>query len=379
MDFNFTEEQLLIQQTLREFGEKEIKPRARKWDEEEAFPWDAVRELGGLGFFGLNIPERYGGAGADSVSYALAIEEIARYDASLAITVASHSSLAAGHILEFGTDEQKERYLPDLATGKKLGAWALTEPGSGSDSAGLLTRAEEKPDHWVLSGSKTFISQGSVAGTYIVMARTDPTPGQHGISAFIVERGTPGLRAGKNIKKMGVRASDTAELSFEQVEIPRGNLLGKRNEGFKNTMSMLDRGRIGIGAMAVGIARGAFEDSAAYARERRQFGKPIAEHQAIGWILADMATRIEAARLLVMQAADLKERGLSFTREAASAKLFASEAAMWVTTKAVQVHGGYGYTREHNVERYMRDAKICEIGEGTSEIQRLIIARELLE
>jgi alkylation response protein AidB-like acyl-CoA dehydrogenase len=378
MNFDLSEEQRLLRQTLRDFAAREIAPGAGVRDETARFPSELIPRMAALGLFGINVPQTYGGAGFDSVSGATIIEEIARVDAAVALMVASHNSLCAGHVLGFGNEAQKEKYLPYLASGEKLGAWALTEPHSGSDAAALKTRATFNAGHWVLNGQKQFITQGSTAGIYVIMASTDPSRGKDGISAFIVERGTPGLNVGKIENKLGVRASDTAALHLEELRVPETNLLGEQNGAFKNVLQVLQGGRIGIGAMAVGLACGALEESLKYAAERKQFGKALAEFQAVQWMLADMATEIDAARLLVQRAARLKDIGQPFSKAASQAKLYASEAAMRATSKAIQIHGGYGYVKDYPVERYFRDAKLCEIGEGTSEIQRVIIAKELL-
>jgi len=378
MDFELGEDLREIQRTLREFCEAEVKPHARAWDESGTFPRDVVRKLGELGFLGLSVPEEYGGAALGALAGAVIIEEVARYDGSLALTVASHNGLGTNHILRFGTEAQRRRWLPALASGEKLAAWALTEPGSGSDAAGLRTTAVRRGDRWVLNGAKTFITQGTVGGTFVVLALTDPEKRQRGITAFVLEPGMKGFSQRPIHAKLGMRSSDTAELHLEEVEVPDEHRLGEVGEGFLDTLKILDRGRITIGALAVGLARGALEESRAYARERQAFGKPIAEHQAIAFMLADMATETSAARLLVHRAATLCDAGAPFGREASMGKLFASEAAMRATGKAIQIHGGYGYTKDFPVERYFRDAKLCEIGEGTSEIQRLVISRDIL-
>ncbi len=378
MDFALTDEHRSIQATIREFGEREVKPHAARWDEEESFPHDTVRRLGALGFLGMALPEDVGGGGADTLAAALVVEGIARYDASLGLTVASHTSLASGHLNLFGSEALRRRFLPKMATGEWLGAWCLTEPGSGSDAAALRTRAVRDGDGWVLNGTKMFITQGTVAHVYVVMAATAPEQGARGISAFVVERGTPGLGTGRKIEKLGLRASDTAEVVLENVRVPAEHLIGRENEGFTQTLRVLDGGRIGIAAWCLGIGRGALEESLAYAQARQAFGRPIAQLQAIQFMLADMATRLDAARMLLYRAASLKDAGRPFRAAASMAKLHASEAAMWATTKAVQIHGGYGYMRDYPVERYMRDAKLGEIGEGTSEVQRMVIARALL-
>ena len=378
MNFDLTEEQKLLKQTIRDFAETQIAPGAAARDEAARFPTELIPKMAELGLFGIMIPQEYGGAGLDTLSAAIIGEELARVDAAIALIVASHNSLCAAHILNFGSEMQKQKYLPSLARGEKLGAWALTEPGSGSDAAALKTRATLEGEHWVLSGEKQFITQGSTAGVYVIMTSTEPSQGKRGISAFIAESGIAGLRVGKIENKLGVRASDTVAVQIEDARVPKANLLGQLNGSFDDVLKVLQGGRVGIGAMAVGIAQGAFEESIKYARMRKQFGKPIAEFEAIQWMLADMATEIDAARLLVYRAAQLKDRGMVFVTAASEAKLYAAEAAMRATTKAIQIHGGYGYIKDYPVERYFRDAKICEIGEGTSEIQRMIIAKELL-
>ena len=378
MNFDLSEEQTLLRQTVREFAEREIAPGASARDQAARFPSELIPRMADLGLFGINIPQAYGGAELDALCATIIIEEVARFDGALALIVASHNSLCAGHILSFGDETQKEKYLPPLASGKKLGAWALTEPGSGSDAAALKTSARFDADHWILNGEKQFITQGSTAGVYVIMASTDPSQGKRGISAFIVERDTPGLSVSRVEDKLGVRASDTAGLRMEALRIPKDSLLGDLNGAFDNLARILQGGRIGIGAMAVGLARGAFEEALKYASQRQQFGKFIAEFEAIQWMLADMATEIEAARLLVQRAARLKDAGQPFSQAASEAKLYAAEAAMRATTKAIQIHGGYGYLKDYPVERYFRDAKLCEIGEGTSEVQRMIIAKDIL-
>jgi butyryl-CoA dehydrogenase len=378
MNFDLTEEQKLLKQTIRDFAEAQIAPGAGERDEAARFPTELMPKMAELGLFGIMIPQEYGGTGLDAVSAAIVVEELARVDAAVALIVASHNSLCAAHIHAFGNEMQKQKYLPPLAHGEKLGAWALTEPGSGSDAAALKTRAILEGEYWVLSGEKQFTTQGSTAGVYVIMASTEPSHGRKGISAFIIERGTAGLRVGKVENKLGVRASDTAAVQIEDVRVPKENLLGQLNGSFYDVLTVLQGGRVGIGAMAVGIAQGALEESIKYARMRQQFGKPIAEFEAIQWMLADMATEIDAARLLVYRAARLKDRGMPFVIAASEAKLYAAETAMRAATKAIQIHGGYGYIKDYPVERYFRDAKICEIGEGTSEIQRMVIAKGLL-
>ncbi len=379
MDFALTEEQEIFRKSVREFAEKEIMPRAHEIDQKGEFPWDIVRKMAELGLMGLPFPEEYGGAGGDAISYAIAVEEIARASGSVAITYSAHISLACTPIYLFGTEEQKRKYLIPMARGEKIGAFGLTEPGAGSDAAAIKTRAVLDGDEWVINGQKIFITNGSVADVVVIAAVTDPAKGKKGISNFIVEKGTPGFRVGREEDKMGLRGSVTSELIFENCRVPKENLLGKEGEGYKQFLITLDGGRIGIGAMAVGLGMAALEAAARYAKERVQFGQPIAEFQAIQWMLADMATELEAARLLVYRAAWLKDRGQRFTKEAAMAKLFASEAAVRACYKAIQIHGGYGYTRDYPVERFYRDARLTTIGEGTSEIQRLVIARYILE
>jgi alkylation response protein AidB-like acyl-CoA dehydrogenase len=379
MHFQLSEHHELLRKTVREFARTEVLPRARQWDEEERFPKEVVPRLAELGLLGIRIPEEYGGSGMDMQSYAICVEEIARADGSLALTVASHNGLGTGHILTFGTEAQKKKYLPKAARGEWLAAWALTEPGSGSDSASLRTTARRDGDKWILNGTKMFITQGSVGGFCVVLARTNPdVPKQKGITAFIVEHGTKGFSASKHLEKLGCRSSDTVELTLEDVVVSDEQRLGEIDHGFTDTMKILDRGRISIAAMAVGLGFGALEMAISYAKDRKQFGKPIAEFQAIQWMLADMKTELDAAQLLTYRAAWLADQGRPFTKEASMAKLFASEAASRACNKALQIHGGYGYTREFHVERHLRDAKICEIGEGTSEVQRLVIAKQIL-
>jgi butyryl-CoA dehydrogenase len=378
MNFELNEEQRQIRDTLEDFARREIKPNAAKWDEEETFPREVMAKLGELGFLGVSFPEQYGGGGADTLSQVLVVEGLARYDAGLALSCAAHMSLASGHIATFGSASQRESFLPAMIQARKLGAWCLTEPGSGSDAAAMKTRATRVGDNYRIDGAKMFITNGGVADVFVVMAITDADAGRSGISAFIVERGARGLGNGRRIEKLGLHSSDTAEVVFDDVRVPAANLIGEPGQGYQQTLKVLDGGRIGIAGWAIGMARGAMEDAAAYARERRQFGKPIAEFQAIQWMLADMATRIDASWVLTCRAAALKDRGRSYTREASMAKLYASETAMWATTKAVQIHGGYGYITDFPVERYMRDAKLSEIGEGTSEVQRMVIAKSLI-
>lgn len=379
MDFEFSDEQRTIQGAIREFAEREIRPHVMEWDEAQHFPRELLPQLAALGLMGVTVPREYGGAGLGYVEYAAIIEELARVDGSIAIIIAAHNSLCCGHIAEAGSEEQKRKYLAPLARGEKLGCWSLTEPQAGSDAGGTRTTARLDGSDWVLNGSKTFTSNGSYADIGVVMAVTDKTAHKHGISAFIVERGTPGFRAGKKENKMGLRASDTAEVIFEDCRVPQENCLGTPGEGFIDCLKILDKGRISIAAMAVGMAQGAFEASVRYARERQQFGKPIVEFEAIQWKLADMAAGIEAARLLTLRAAARADRGLRVTRESSIAKLAAGETAVKVANEAVQIHGGYGFIKDYPVEKFYRDVKLCTIGEGTSEIQRLIIAREVLK
>jgi alkylation response protein AidB-like acyl-CoA dehydrogenase len=379
MDFELPEDLVALKKTVRDFCERRVKDQAREWDRHEKFPLEVVRELGQLGLLGIRIGEEYGGGGMGALAVAVVVEEVARYDGSLALTLASHNGLGTSHIRLAGNEAQKKKYLPRLATGEWLGAWALTEPGSGSDSAGMKTTAVKRGDHWVLNGSKMFITQGTVGDSFVVLAVTDATKKQKGITAFILEKGLKGFSQKPIHGKLGMRSSDTGELHFDQVEVPDSQRLGEVGHGFIDTMKILDGGRITIGALAVGLGRGAIEESVKYAKDRQAFGAPIADFQAIRWMLADMHTELDAARLLVFRSAALADAGKPYTREASMGKLFASEAAMRACNKAVQIHGGYGYTREFPVERYLRDAKLCEIGEGTSEIQRTIIARDLLK
>lgn len=378
MNFELSAEQRQIRETIADFAEREIKPHSSAWDKDDIFPRQVVEQLGALGFLGVAFPEKYGGGGADTLSQVLVVEGISRYDAGVGLSCAAHMSLASGHLAMFASDAQRSRYLPDLLTAKKIGAWCLTEPGSGSDAAAMRTKAVRAGDNYRIDGAKMFITNGGVADVYVVMAVTDGGAGRSGVSAFIVDRGTPGLSNGRKIEKLGLHSSDTAEVIFDDVTVPARNLIGEVGMGYQQTLKVLESGRIGIAGFAIGIARGAMEDAAAYAKERRQFGRAIADFQAIQWMFADMATRIEASWLLMLRAAALKDRGQPFAREASMAKLYASETAMWTTTKAVQIFGGYGYVKEFPVERYMRDAKLTEIGEGTSEVQRMIIAKSLL-
>jgi alkylation response protein AidB-like acyl-CoA dehydrogenase len=388
MNFDLSEEQQVLQKTVRDFCAKHVVPHAPAWDKEERFPAEVIPLMAELGLLGMQIPEAYGGAGMKFHDYVVALEEVAAADGSLGLTMASHNSLCTGHIHLAGNEEQKRKYLPRLATGTVLGAWGLTEPGSGSDAGAARTRAIRREGQgadgsarveWVLSGTKTFITQGSVAGVYVVLASTSPEKRQKGLTAFIIERGTPGFRSGKRIEKMGLHASDTTELVLEEVVVGDEQRLGEIDQGFFDTLKILDRGRVGIGAWAVGIGQAAYSAARTYARERVQFGKAIAEFQAVQHMLADMATELEAARLLVWRAAWLQDQKQRTTQESSIAKYYAGRASMRACNAALQIHGGYGYTREFPVERYLRDAKLAEIGEGTNEVQKLVIARELLE
>lgn len=377
MNFDLTSEQQMFQKIIREFCEKELKPIASKIDKEEYFPYDLYKKMGKMGLMGMTVPQKYGGAGIDKVSYMIALEEISRYCGSTGLTVEAHNSLGIGHIYEHGNEEQRKKYLPKLCSGEAFTAWALTEPNAGSDAAATQTTAVLKNNEWVINGTKQFITTGDVADVVIVMAKTDKEKGAKGISAIIVEKDTKGFKVGQLEDKLGLRGSRTAELIFEDCHVPKKNLLGEKDLGFIGAMNILDRGRTAVGAMAVGIARGALEDSIEYANQRQQFGKPIGKNQAIQWMIANMATEIDAARLLVYRAAYLEDQNKKFTKEASIAKLFASEMAMRATRNAIQIFGGYGYTRDYPVERYFRDVKLCEIGEGTSEVQRMVIARQL--
>ncbi|WP_434391281.1 acyl-CoA dehydrogenase family protein [Melittangium boletus] len=379
MDFELPESHRALQASLRDFCERKVRPHAREWDKDEHFPLDVVRELGALGVMGMLVSEEYGGAAMDSLAVAVAVEEIARYDGSLALTVASHNGLGTSHLRVFGNDAQRAKYLPRLATGEWLGAWGLTEPGSGSDAAGMKTTAVRKGDGWVINGAKMFITQGTVGDVFVVLAVTSPEKKQKGITAFLLDKGMKGFSQRPIHGKLGMRSSDTAELVMEDVEVSDWHRLGEVDAGFIDTMKILDKGRITIGALSVGLGRGALEESVRYARERTAFGQPISEFQGLRWMFADMKTEVDAARLLVHRAACLADAGKPYSQEASMAKLFASEAATRACNKAVQIHGGYGYTREFPVERYLRDAKLCEIGEGTSEIQRSIISREVFK
>ena len=379
MDFELNAEQQMMRKMVRDFAEKEIRPVTREIDATGQFPWEVIRKMAGLGLLGLPIPEQYGGSGADTLSYAIAVEEVSRVSGSIGITLAAHTSLGLYPLYRFGSEEQKQKYLPRLASGQGLAAFALTEPEAGSDAAAVKTSAVLDGDHWVINGTKTFITSGSIADVVIIAAVTDKSAGARGISNILVEKGTPGFRPGRDEDKMGLKGSVTSQLFFEDCRVPKQNLLGQPGEGYKQFLITLDGGRISIGAMALGLAQGALEAAVKYSKERVQFGQPIARFQAIQWMIADMATEIDAARLMVYRAAQLKDKGARFTKEAAMAKLFASEAAERACFKAIQIHGGYGYVKEYDVERIYRDNRLTTIGEGTSEIQRLVIARQVLE
>jgi butyryl-CoA dehydrogenase len=378
MDFELTEEQLLVKQTAAAFAEKEIKPVAARMDRDGAYPMELVRRLGEVGFLGMFVPQTFGGSGLDLVSYVVAMEEISKAWASLSVIMSVHNSLVCAPLLRFGTPAQQQRYLPAMITGEKLGCYALTEPGAGSDAGAIQTRATRSGDDYVLNGEKIFTTSGSRADLAIVYAVTDPAQGKKGISAFLVEKNTPGFIVGNLEDKLGLRSSDTASLTFQDCRVPQANRLGAEGEGFRIALSTLDGGRIGIAAQALGIAQACLEESLLYARERRQFGQPIANFQAIQWMLADMSTEIASARLLTYRAAWLAQQGKTVTQPAAMAKVFASETANRVAYKAIQIFGGYGYTKQFPVERFFRDARITTLYEGTSEIQRLVIARSLL-
>ena len=378
MDFELTDEQKEIKRAVREFAEGEIRPHVMEWDEAQRFPREIPGKLAQLGLMGVIFPAAYGGAGLGYVEYVTVIEELARVDGSVGIIVAAHTSLCAGHIFIAGTEEQKRKYLAPLARGEKLGCWSLTEPQAGSDAGGTRTTARLDGNTWVLNGSKTFTSNGTYADICVALAVTDKTAHKHGISAFIIEKGTPGFRPGKKENKLGLRASDTTEVIFEDCRVPKENCLGQPGEGFVDSLKVLDKGRISIAALAVGMAQGAYEASLNYAKERKQFGKPIADFQATRFKLSDMATEIDAARLLTYRAATLADRGCRVTSESSMAKLFAGEVAVRAANEAVQIHGGYGFIKDYPAEKYYRDVKLCTIGEGTSEIQRMVIARELL-
>jgi alkylation response protein AidB-like acyl-CoA dehydrogenase len=378
MNFILNENQALIKQSVREFAERHIRPKVMEWDEAQYFPKELFREMGKSGMMGILVPEEYGGAGLGYHEYVDSIIEIARVCGSIGLSMAAHNSLCTGHILQFGNEEQKRKWLPKLASGEWLGAWGLTEANTGSDAMRMKCVAKKDGNHWVINGAKNWITHGISGHVAVVIARTGELLDSHGITAFVVERGTPGFKAGKKENKLGMRASETAEMIFEDCRVPEENVLGNVGEGFIQAMKVLDGGRISIAALSVGIAKGAYEAALAYSKQREQFGKPISHFQGIAFKLADMATEIEAAELLTHQAADLKNRGEKVTRQSAMAKYYASEVAVRCATEAVQIFGGYGYTKDFPAEKFYRDAKLCTIGEGTSEIQKIVIAREVL-
>lgn len=378
MEFSFNEDQEMLRRTVREFAEGEIGPKVMEFDEAQRFPREILAKAGELGLMGVIFPEEYGGAGLGYTEYAIVVEELSRVDGSIGIAVAAHNSLCTNHVFQFGSERQRRDYVTKLATGEWIGAWSLTEPTAGSDAAGTKSTARKVPEGWLLNGSKTFTTHGSVGDLTIVFAVSDPEKKKHGISAFAVEKGTPGFHPGKKENKMGLRASDTAEVIMEECRVPDEALVGERGHGFVDAMVILDGGRISIAALALGMARGAYEAAARYAKERCQFGRPIGEFQAIQFMLAEMATRIDAASLLVHRAAWMKDRGMKSTKESAMAKLYASEIGVYVADRALQIFGGYGYVKDFPAEKFYRDVKLCTIGEGTSEIQRLVIAREIL-
>ena len=377
MEFVENENQLMIKQMVKDFADKEIRPNFMVWDESQEFPVPLFKKLGGLGLMGVLVPEEYGGSGFGYKEYITVISEIAQVCGSIGLSVAAHNSLCTGHIMAHGSEEQKRKYLPKLATAEWIGAWGLTETGTGSDAGGMATTAVKDGDHWVINGSKNFITHAISGDVSVVIVRTGEKGDSHGMSAFIIEKGTPGFGSGKKENKLGMRASETAELIFNDCRVHKDQMIGEEGYGFVQAMKVLDGGRISIGALALGIAKGAFNASVKYAKEREQFGKPIAKFQGIAFKLADMATKIQAAELLLLQAADLKMRGEKMTKESAMAKYYASEISVEVSTDAVQIFGGYGYTKDFPVEKFYRDSKLCTIGEGTTEIQKLVISREL--
>jgi alkylation response protein AidB-like acyl-CoA dehydrogenase len=378
MGFDLTEEQQQVKRSVREFAEAEIKPHVMEWDEAQRLPREIFTKMGELGLMGVLFPEEYGGAGMGYVEYATVIEEIARVDGSIGLSVAAHNSLCTNHIFQYGSEAQRKKYVTPLARGERLGAWGLTEPSSGSDASGMKTTAMRRDGGWVINGSKNFITHGISADVCVVIAITNREMRSRGISAFVVEKGTKGFIAGKKENKLGMRASETASIIFEDCWIPEENLIGETGRGFVNAMQVLDGGRISIAALALGIAQGAYESALKYSQERKQFGQAIFDFQGIQFKLADMATQIDAARLLTLRAAWMKDNKRQTTRESAMAKLYASEIAVRVAEEAIQIHGGYGYTKDYPPEKYWRDSKLCTIGEGTSEVQRLVIARQLV-
>ena len=379
MDFQLNDEQLQLRKSIREFAEREIAPHVMEWDEASQFPLETMKELGRMGVMGAIFPAEYGGAGLGYIEYVIAIEELSRVDGSVGISVAAHNSLCSNHIFQAGNEQQKRKHIPKLATGEFIGAWGLTEPGAGSDAGGARMSAVRKNNGWVLNGTKTFITNGHYADAIVVIAVTDKTAHTHGLSAFVLEKDTKGFHPGKKENKLGLRASDTSELVFEDCWLPNDALLGKEGDGFVDAMRILDGGRISIAALGLGMAQGAYEAALKYSRQRKQFGKSISEFQAIQWKLADMATEIDAARLLTMRAATMKDAGMKTTLESSMAKLYAGEVAVKCANECVQIHGGYGFIKDYPAEKFYRDVKLCTIGEGTSEIQRLVIARQILK
>ncbi|HOP43704.1 MAG: acyl-CoA dehydrogenase family protein [Flavobacteriales bacterium] len=379
MEFTASESRNMIAQAVRDLCERELRPHVMEWDESQHMPVDLFKQqFGPAGMLGVLVPEEYGGAGLGYEEYITTVLEVGRICGSVGLSVAAHNSLCTGHILQFGNEEQKKRWLPKLATGEWLGAWALTEPNTGSDAMRMKCTAQKDGDHWVLNGTKCWITHGISSDVVVAIVRTGELLDSNGMTAFVIERGTPGLKAGKKENKLGMRASETAEVIFEDCRVPEANVLGQVGEGFKQAMKVLDGGRISIAALSLGIAHGAYDASVKYAKEREQFGRPIADFQAIAFKLADMATRIEAAELLTYQAGNMKDRGLKMTKESAMAKYYASEVCVWASNEAVQIFGGYGYTKDFPVEKFYRDSKLCTIGEGTSEIQKLVISRQVL-
>ncbi|MDO6389343.1 acyl-CoA dehydrogenase [Pontibacter sp. BT731] len=379
MEFNYTENQRMIADMIRDFGVKHIKPKMMEWDESQEFPVEVFKKLGELGLMGVLVPTEYGGSGFGYLEYVTAIAELSKIDGSIGLSMAAHNSLCTGHILQFGNEAQKKQYLPKLATAEWIGAWGLTEPNTGSDAGNMRTVAVQDGDYWVINGAKNFITHGKSGNVAVVIVRTGDVGDSHGMTAFIIEKGTPGFSAGRKEDKLGMRASETTELIFEDCRVHKDQMLGKVGEGFIQAMKVLDGGRISIAALSLGIAQGAFEAALAYSQERSQFNKPISSFQGISFKLADMATEIEAASLLTYQAADMKNRGLNVNKESAMAKLYASEVSVRVANEGVQIFGGYGFTKDYPAEKYYRDAKLCTIGEGTSEIQKLVISRAILK
>ncbi|WP_299822651.1 acyl-CoA dehydrogenase [uncultured Pontibacter sp.] len=379
MEFKLTENQRMIADMVRDFGAKNIKPKMREWDDTQEFPVEVFKKLGELGLMGVLVPTQYGGSGFGYLEYVTAIAELSKIDGSIGLSMAAHNSLCTGHILQFGNEEQKQKYLPKLATAEWIGAWGLTEPNTGSDAGNMRTVAVQDGDHWVINGAKNFITHGKSGNVAVVIVRTGEVGDSHGMTAFVIEKGTPGFSAGRKEDKLGMRASETTELIFQDCRVHKDQILGEVGDGFIQAMKVLDGGRISIAALSLGIAQGAFEAALAYSQERSQFNKPISSFQGIAFKLADMATEVEAASLLTYQAADMKNRGLNVNKESAMAKLYASEVSVRVANEAVQIFGGYGFTKDYPAEKYYRDAKLCTIGEGTSEIQKLVISRAILK